>query len=137
MAENTTLKELYAGLITAVGGDPGKATTLQELLAELGVALTAFAATGAPAATSVTGPDAFGASSVVGSSGHYARADHNHGLPASTSITSVGTLTALTVSGAVDLTDSSVKMTALPTSDPAVIGALWANSGVVTVSAGP
>jgi hypothetical protein len=33
-------------------------------------------------ASSVTGPDAFGASAVVGTSTNYARQDHNHGLPA-------------------------------------------------------
>lgn len=36
----------------------------------------------------------------------------------------------LTVSG------SNVIITGLPTSDPAVAGALWSNLGVVTVSAG-
>jgi hypothetical protein len=33
-------------------------------------------------ATTVTGPDAYGASAVVGTATTYARADHNHGLPA-------------------------------------------------------
>lgn len=33
-------------------------------------------------ATSVTGPDAFGAAAVVGVSTNYARQDHDHGLPA-------------------------------------------------------
>ena len=33
-------------------------------------------------ATTVTGPDAYGASAVVGTGTHYARNDHNHGLPA-------------------------------------------------------
>jgi hypothetical protein len=37
---------------------------------------------GAAPATTVTGPDAFGASAVVGTGTHYARNDHNHGLPA-------------------------------------------------------
>jgi hypothetical protein len=42
------------------------------------------------------------------------------------------------VIGAVTLTvsGSNVIITGLPTSDPAVVGALWSNSGVVTVSAG-
>jgi hypothetical protein len=35
-----------------------------------------------PPATTVTGPDAFGAASVVGTSTLYARQDHDHGLPA-------------------------------------------------------
>ena len=34
------------------------------------------------AATTVTGPDAFGASAAVGTGTHYARNDHGHGLPA-------------------------------------------------------
>jgi Type VI secretion system/phage-baseplate injector OB domain len=34
-----------------------------------------------PPATTVTGPDAFGASAVVGTSTNYARQDHDHGLP--------------------------------------------------------
>jgi hypothetical protein len=33
-------------------------------------------------ATTVTGPDAYGASAVVGTGTNYARQDHNHGLPA-------------------------------------------------------
>jgi hypothetical protein len=37
---------------------------------------------GASPAATVTGPDALGASAVVGSGTTYARADHNHGLPA-------------------------------------------------------
>lgn len=42
------------------------------------------------------------------------------------------------VIGAVTLTvsGSNVVITGLPTSDPSVAGALWSNSGVVTVSAG-
>ena len=47
---------------------------------------------------------------------------------AATSVTSVST-GALTASGAVILSG-------LPTSDPAVAGQLWSNSGVLTVSAG-
>jgi len=55
---------------------------------------------------------------------------------------------AITATGAVDLdgavdmsstvvmSNASIKMTTLPTTDPQVIGQLWANSGVVTVSAG-
>jgi hypothetical protein len=29
-----------------------------------------------------------------------------------------------------------VKMTAIPTADPHVVGELWANSGILTISAG-
>jgi hypothetical protein len=38
--------------------------------------------TSAPPATTVTGPDAIGAPAVVGTGLHYARNDHDHGLPA-------------------------------------------------------
>ena len=38
--------------------------------------------TSAPPATTVTGPDAFGSPAVVGTGLHYARYDHDHGLPA-------------------------------------------------------
>jgi hypothetical protein len=37
--------------------------------------------TSAPPATTVTGPDAIGAPAVVGTGLHYARNDHDHGLP--------------------------------------------------------
>jgi len=45
--------------------------------------------------------------------------------------------TALTV-GSIVFTASgtNIVVTGLPTSDPAVAGALWSNTGVVTVSAG-
>jgi len=49
---------------------------------------------GVSPATSVTGPDAFGASAVVGTSLLYARQDHDHGLPAeSVTLTNTVTLT--------------------------------------------
>ena len=48
--------------------------------------VTGMVATAVPAgvtpATTVTGPDAYGAAAVVGASTEYARADHDHGLPA-------------------------------------------------------
>ena len=44
--------------------------------------------------------------------------------------------TTLTASGAVVLSNASIKMTALPTSDPAVAGALWNDAGTLKVSAG-
>jgi hypothetical protein len=43
------------------------------------------------AASTVTGPDAFGASAVVGTGTSYARNDHNHGLPASPTVPSAAT----------------------------------------------
>ena len=44
--------------------------------------------------------------------------------------------TTLSATGAVTLSNASISATALPTADPHVVGRLWANSGVVTVSAG-
>lgn len=44
--------------------------------------------------------------------------------------------TTLSASGAVSLTNASISMTTLPTSDPLVAGRLWNNAGVLTVSAG-
>ena len=44
--------------------------------------------------------------------------------------------TTLNATGAVTLSNASIKMTALPTSDPAVAGALWNDAGTLKVSAG-
>ena len=44
-------------------------------------------------ATSVTGPDSFGASSAVGTSTNYARQDHDHGLPANPAPSASSTVT--------------------------------------------
>ena len=44
--------------------------------------------------------------------------------------------TTLSATGAVSLTNASVSMTAIPTADPHVIGRVWANAGVLTISAG-
>lgn len=44
--------------------------------------------------------------------------------------------TTLSASGAVSLTNASITMSALPTSDPLVAGRLWNNGGTLTVSAG-
>lgn len=46
----------------------------------------ALAAVPSPAST-VTGPDTFGASAVVGTGTTYARVDHDHGLPAAPAAT--------------------------------------------------
>lgn len=48
----------------------------------------------------------------------------------------VNTTDTQTISGAKTFSNAVTKMTALPTADPHVVGQLWANSGVVTVSAG-
>lgn len=42
----------------------------------------------------------------------------------------------LTVTNQAEFTGSTIFMSALPTSDPQVVGQLWNNLGVVTVSAG-
>ena len=44
--------------------------------------------------------------------------------------------TTLTASGVTSLTNASISMTALPTSDPGVAGRLWNDAGTVKVSAG-
>ena len=44
--------------------------------------------------------------------------------------------TTLTSSGVVSMTNASISMTALPTSDPAVAGRLWNDAGTLKVSAG-
>jgi hypothetical protein len=51
-------------------------------------------------------------------------------------VNSSATLSGITVSGQCNITNSSVTMGSLPTSDPANAGQLWNNSGVLTVSAG-
>jgi hypothetical protein len=51
-------------------------------------------------------------------------------------VTGAVAATTLSASGVVSLTNASISMTALPTSDPLVAGRLWNNSGVLTVSAG-
>ena len=44
--------------------------------------------------------------------------------------------TTLSASGVVSLTNASISLTALPTSDPSVAGRLWNDSGTLKVSAG-
>jgi hypothetical protein len=51
-------------------------------------------------------------------------------------VTGAVAATTLTASGAVTLSNASVKLTALPTTNPAVAGALWNDGGTVKVSAG-
>jgi hypothetical protein len=51
-------------------------------------------------------------------------------------VTGAVTATTVTASGAVSLTNASISMTALPTSDPAVAGRLWNDGGTLKVSAG-
>lgn len=46
------------------------------------------------------------------------------------------TATTLTTTGTVTIDGTTVIISDLPTSDPAVAGQLWSNSGVLTVSAG-
>lgn len=51
-------------------------------------------------------------------------------------VTGAVAATTLSASGVVSLTNASISMTALPTSDPTVAGRLWNDSGAVKVSAG-
>ena len=68
-------------------------------------------------ATTVTGPDAYGAAAVVGTSLLYARADHDHGLPSAPSGTVVGLNLTLVPSGdTTGVTDSSNVSTAIASS---------------------
>ena len=46
------------------------------------------------------------------------------------------TATTLTASGVTSLTNASISMTALPTTNPAVAGRLWNDAGTLKVSAG-
>ena len=78
------------------GGGSGNATSIQSVAVDATpptdgqvlvyvAAHTDYEAASTPAgtpATAVTGPDAFGASAVIGVGTNYARQDHNHGLPA-------------------------------------------------------
>jgi len=52
-------------------------------------------------------------------------------------VTGAVTATTITATGAVSLDGTTVVITDLPTADPEVVGQLWNNSGVLTVSAGP
>jgi len=47
------------------------------------------------------------------------------------------TATTLTTSGTVTIDGTTVIITDLPETDPEVVGQLWNNSGVLSVSAGP
>ena len=79
----TTARNAYTGIDLWDGRIIWNTTTLQLEKYDLGT--TSWIAAAAPSAvipaTSVVGPPAFGASSVVGTSTSYARADHVHGAP--------------------------------------------------------
>jgi hypothetical protein len=51
-------------------------------------------------------------------------------------VTGAVVATTITASGVVSLTNASISMSALPTSDPAVAGRLWNDAGTLKVSAG-
>lgn len=71
-------------------------------------------------------------------SGTLATTDVAGGGTGGTSLDGAGIVTktsAQTVSGAKTFSNTVVKMTGLPTSDPSVTGQLWNNSGVLTISA--
>ena len=62
---------------------------------------------GVSPATTVTGPDAFGAAAVVGASALYAREDHDHGLPANPAPTPATTVTGPDAFGAAAVVGAS------------------------------
>lgn len=83
----------FTGVPTAPTASPATNTTQ---VATTAYADAALGAGGVPVATTVTGPDAFGASAVVGTGGHYSPSNHDHGLPANpvtAGLTAVATLT--------------------------------------------
>ena len=51
-------------------------------------------------------------------------------------VTGAVAATTLSASGVTSLTNASISMSALPTSDPAVAGRLWNDTGTLKVSAG-
>lgn len=89
-----------------------------------------------PTGPSVTGPTgAAGSASSTGATG----ATGPTGPAVSTAsptFTGTTTVSALTATGVVSMSNASVSMSALPTSDPHVAGRLWTNTNVLTVSAG-
>ncbi len=80
-------------------------------------------------ATTVTGPDAFGAAAVVGTSTDYARQDHDHGLPAKGDLSSIGVFAvAPTETGTVASTPpSSASVQAILGN--LSLGSAWQNTG--------
>lgn len=118
--------------------------------------VTGMVATAVPAgvnpATTVVGPDAYGAAAVVGTSALYARGDHNHGLPAAPSAALTNSI-AFTSSATLALTANSntqvdsialaigiyiinisynISLTASPTSDGQYSSLLNSTSGYIT-----
>ena len=51
-------------------------------------------------------------------------------------VTGAVAATTLSASGGVSMTNASISMTALPTSDPLVAGRLWNDAGTLKISAG-
>ena len=51
-------------------------------------------------------------------------------------VTGAVAATTLTASGVTSLTNASISMTALPTTDPLVAGRLWNDGGALKISAG-
>ena len=92
-------------------GTVGDATHYPVVTTDAKGRVTGMVATAVPAgvnpATTVTGPDAYGAAAVVGTGTTYARADHNHGLPAApadiplSTVTTANDMIVATSSGAV------------------------------------
>lgn len=89
---------------------------------------------GGTPASSVTGPDAYNSPSVVGVSTAYARADHDHGLPAANAASLTNLYSALTA------TQALTAATALNVLSVALTPGTWIVSGQATVqltTAGP
>jgi|ERR1035438_208944 hypothetical protein len=89
----TTARNAYAGADLWDGRIIWNSTTLQLEKYDLGTTSWIKAFTAATPATSVTGPDTFGAAAVVGTSLLYARMDHDHGLPSVASLATAASVT--------------------------------------------
>ena len=72
---------------TPTGPTVGVEVATSPKLGGTAAATYAKEATVPAAATTVTGPDAYGAAAIVGTGTKYARDDHGHGLPAAVAIT--------------------------------------------------
>ncbi len=107
--------EAWAGAATAYAFGIGTKVTIVTSVQSVIRLIQGYAPAVAPAAT-VTGPDAFGAASVVGTSALYAREDHDHGLPAAPSpALTVNTTTAASVAVPLNVATTIVTSPSLPT----------------------
>ena len=115
-------KTTFSGPVQSDNGFIGSftgGTTNLALTGTLSVGTTSTLTGAVSAPAGVTGPTTGAHNGTVGA-----------GTPAS------GAFTTLSASGATTFSNASVKMTALPTSDPTVAGALWVDGVTLKVSAG-